>query len=149
MVQSCPQATPLIHMQQHPSLPGLFHQDTLTGTPEGGLCLTGMRGDPLTPSCSFKDFYELEPHKFQNKTNGITPRRWLVMCNPGLAEVIAEVRGHPVASRGQYESLQRSAGCDPGGGSLQGAQLRAEILVILCSPSLAYAGRRGTIFLFA
>uniref|UniRef100_A0A5G2QU59 Alpha-1,4 glucan phosphorylase n=1 Tax=Sus scrofa TaxID=9823 RepID=A0A5G2QU59_PIG len=38
----------------------------------------------------FKDFYELEPHKFQNKTNGITPRRWLVMCNPGLAEVIAE-----------------------------------------------------------
>uniref|UniRef100_A0A672GCJ8 Alpha-1,4 glucan phosphorylase n=1 Tax=Salarias fasciatus TaxID=181472 RepID=A0A672GCJ8_SALFA len=40
--------------------------------------------------CSFKDFYEMEPHKFQNKTNGITPRRWLVMCNPGLAEVIAE-----------------------------------------------------------
>ncbi|XP_025923526.1 glycogen phosphorylase, muscle form-like, partial [Apteryx rowi] len=41
----------------------------------------------------FKDFYELEPQKFQNKTNGITPRRWLVLCNPGLAEVIAEVRG--------------------------------------------------------
>lgn len=40
---------------------------------------------------SFKDFYEMEPHKFQNKTNGITPRRWLVMCNPGLAEIIAEV----------------------------------------------------------
>ncbi|XP_026506247.1 glycogen phosphorylase, muscle form [Terrapene carolina triunguis] len=38
----------------------------------------------------FKDFYELEPQKFQNKTNGITPRRWLVLCNPGLAEVIAE-----------------------------------------------------------
>uniref|UniRef100_A0A673GUG2 Alpha-1,4 glucan phosphorylase n=1 Tax=Sinocyclocheilus rhinocerous TaxID=307959 RepID=A0A673GUG2_9TELE len=27
----------------------------------------------------FKDFYEMDPHKFQNKTNGITPRRWLVM----------------------------------------------------------------------
>lgn len=40
---------------------------------------------------SFRDFYEMDPHKFQNKTNGITPRRWLVMCNPGLAEVIAEV----------------------------------------------------------
>lgn len=39
----------------------------------------------------FKDFYELEPHKFQNKTNGITPRRWLLLCNPGLADVIAQV----------------------------------------------------------
>ncbi|XP_069821409.1 glycogen phosphorylase, muscle form [Dendropsophus ebraccatus] len=38
----------------------------------------------------FHDFYELDPHKFQNKTNGITPRRWLVLCNPGLAEVFAE-----------------------------------------------------------
>ncbi|XP_071973930.1 glycogen phosphorylase, muscle form [Engystomops pustulosus] len=38
----------------------------------------------------FRDFYEMDPHKFQNKTNGITPRRWLVLCNPGLAEVIAE-----------------------------------------------------------
>uniref|UniRef100_A0A673KHC0 Alpha-1,4 glucan phosphorylase n=1 Tax=Sinocyclocheilus rhinocerous TaxID=307959 RepID=A0A673KHC0_9TELE len=40
----------------------------------------------------FKDFYDVDPQKFQNKTNGITPRRWLVMCNPGLAEVIAEVK---------------------------------------------------------
>uniref|UniRef100_A0A8C0EWD7 Alpha-1,4 glucan phosphorylase n=1 Tax=Bubo bubo TaxID=30461 RepID=A0A8C0EWD7_BUBBB len=38
----------------------------------------------------FKDFYELEPEKFQNKTNGITPRRWLLLCNPGLADIIAE-----------------------------------------------------------
>ncbi|KAM5138118.1 glycogen phosphorylase, muscle form [Mantella aurantiaca] len=38
----------------------------------------------------FHDFYEMDPHKFQNKTNGITPRRWLRLCNPGLAEVIAE-----------------------------------------------------------
>ncbi|KAM4664625.1 glycogen phosphorylase, liver form [Discoglossus pictus] len=41
----------------------------------------------------FKDFAELEPEKFQNKTNGITPRRWLIMCNPGLAELIAEKIG--------------------------------------------------------
>uniref|UniRef100_A0AAQ4S0N3 Alpha-1,4 glucan phosphorylase n=1 Tax=Gasterosteus aculeatus aculeatus TaxID=481459 RepID=A0AAQ4S0N3_GASAC len=39
----------------------------------------------------FRDFSELEPEKFQNKTNGITPRRWLLLCNPGLAELIAEV----------------------------------------------------------
>ena len=39
----------------------------------------------------FRDFSELEPDKFQNKTNGITPRRWLLLCNPGLAELIAAV----------------------------------------------------------
>ncbi|XP_008946187.1 PREDICTED: glycogen phosphorylase, liver form-like, partial [Merops nubicus] len=38
----------------------------------------------------FEDFAALEPEKFQNKTNGITPRRWLLLCNPGLAELIAE-----------------------------------------------------------
>uniref|UniRef100_A0A8C5GWS4 Alpha-1,4 glucan phosphorylase n=1 Tax=Gouania willdenowi TaxID=441366 RepID=A0A8C5GWS4_GOUWI len=41
----------------------------------------------------FRDFSDLEPDKFQNKTNGITPRRWLLLCNPGLAELIAEVIG--------------------------------------------------------
>lgn len=43
----------------------------------------------------FKDFAEMEPEKFQNKTNGITPRRWLLLCNPGLAELIAEVKKKP------------------------------------------------------
>lgn len=48
----------------------------------------------MSPSLSrFKDFSELEPDKFQNKTNGITPRRWLLLCNPGLADLIAEVEG--------------------------------------------------------
>uniref|UniRef100_A0A673IM02 Alpha-1,4 glucan phosphorylase n=1 Tax=Sinocyclocheilus rhinocerous TaxID=307959 RepID=A0A673IM02_9TELE len=41
----------------------------------------------------FKDFCDIEPEKFQNKTNGITPRRWLVLCNPGLADIIAEKIG--------------------------------------------------------
>ena len=34
-------------------------------------------------------FYE----KFQNKTNGITPRRWLLLCNPGLSDLINEKIG--------------------------------------------------------
>ena len=41
----------------------------------------------------FKHFYELWPHKFQNKTNGITPRRWLLMCNPTLSDLIDEKIG--------------------------------------------------------
>ena len=40
---------------------------------------------------SFKDFYEMTPDKFQNKTNGITPRRWLRLCNPSLADIISNV----------------------------------------------------------
>lgn len=38
----------------------------------------------------FKDFYELWPEKFNNKTNGVTPRRWLNHCNPSLANLITE-----------------------------------------------------------
>ncbi|MCL2109893.1 MAG: glycogen/starch/alpha-glucan phosphorylase [Oscillospiraceae bacterium] len=40
-----------------------------------------------------KDWYELFPAKFQNKTNGITPRRWLKLCNPGLSTLITELLG--------------------------------------------------------
>ena len=47
----------------------------------------------LLKSSLFKDFYELWPEKFQNKTNGITPRRWLLMCNPTLADLIDEKIG--------------------------------------------------------
>lgn len=42
---------------------------------------------------SFKEFFELCPEKFQNKTNGITPRRWLRLCNPGLSELLSEKLG--------------------------------------------------------
>lgn len=54
-------------------------------------------------SSRFKDFYELEPEKFQNKTNGITPRRWLLLCNPGLADVIAEVRCQHLKRRAERD----------------------------------------------
>lgn len=37
-----------------------------------------------------KDFYELTPEKFSNKTNGVTPRRWMVLSNPGLTRLITE-----------------------------------------------------------
>lgn len=40
-----------------------------------------------------KDFYKLYPGKFNNKTNGITQRRWLLHANPQLAELITEKIG--------------------------------------------------------
>jgi len=39
------------------------------------------------------DFYELWPEKFNNKTNGVTPRRWLLKANPGLAGLISKTIG--------------------------------------------------------
>jgi starch phosphorylase len=36
-----------------------------------------------------KDFYAIFPSKFQNKTNGVTPRRWVQQANPELAMLIS------------------------------------------------------------
>jgi starch phosphorylase len=36
----------------------------------------------------FRDFYRIYPKKFNNKTNGISPRRWLKLCNPELSALI-------------------------------------------------------------
>jgi len=48
----------------------------------------------LIKSNLFKHFYEYWPEKFQNKTNGITPRRWLLLCNPMLADLISDKIGN-------------------------------------------------------
>lgn len=41
----------------------------------------------------FKDFHELWPERFNNKTNGVTQRRWLALCNPPLATLLDEAIG--------------------------------------------------------
>jgi starch phosphorylase len=41
----------------------------------------------------FRDFYELWPGRFNNKTNGVTPRRWLAFSNPGLNQLITKTIG--------------------------------------------------------
>ena len=42
----------------------------------------------------FKNFYELWPEKFNNKTNGVTPRRWIAHSNPLMSELITEKIGN-------------------------------------------------------
>ena len=41
----------------------------------------------------FKDWYQVFPQRFQNKTNGVTPRRWLGLCNPELTAMLREKVG--------------------------------------------------------
>lgn len=41
----------------------------------------------------FHDFYQLWPEKFNNKTNGVTPRRWIAHANPGMTALISEQIG--------------------------------------------------------
>ncbi len=36
----------------------------------------------------FRDWYKVFPERFQNKTNGVTPRRWMGLCNPELTQMI-------------------------------------------------------------
>ncbi len=55
----------------------------------------------------FNDFYQLWPEKFNNKTNGVTPRRWLAACNPDLAALISKTIGDGwVTDLSQLEKLK-------------------------------------------
>lgn len=47
----------------------------------------------LLKESMFRDFDEMYPDKFTNKTNGITPRRWLKQCNPDLSDLISDKIG--------------------------------------------------------
>jgi glycogen phosphorylase len=47
----------------------------------------------LLRAITVKDLAEMFPERFNNKTNGVTPRRWLLLANPSLADTITEVIG--------------------------------------------------------
>ncbi|TAL50257.1 MAG: glycogen/starch/alpha-glucan family phosphorylase, partial [Methylovulum sp.] len=56
------------------------------------------------------DFFALWPQKFNNKTNGVSPRRWLLKANPGLAGLISETIGERwIADLDELRSLERYA----------------------------------------
>jgi starch phosphorylase len=60
----------------------------------------------LLRSRVLKDFAEMFPERFNNKTNGVTPRRWLLMANAGLAQLITEAIGDAwITDLGQLRAL--------------------------------------------
>jgi len=63
-----------------------------------------LHSEILTRS-TFADFHQLFPERFNNKTNGITPRRFLLQCNPKLSALITEAVG-----QGWPTELERLAG---------------------------------------
>lgn len=61
-----------------------------------GMAINGVAAihSEIVKDVVFNDFYKLFPEKFQNKTNGVTPRRWLAFCNPELSAVITKWVGN-------------------------------------------------------
>jgi glycogen phosphorylase len=68
----------------------------------------------LLRTMTVKDLAEMFPNRFSNKTNGVTPRRWLVMANPGLARTITEAIGDgwitDLNQLGKLKPLARDSG---------------------------------------
>ena len=62
----------------------------------GSFSVNGVAGlhTELLKSGLFADFYRVWPARFNNKTNGVTQRRWLSHCNPGLRDLINETIGN-------------------------------------------------------
>ncbi|MCP1558877.1 UNVERIFIED_ORG: glycogen/starch/alpha-glucan phosphorylase-like protein [Methylobacterium sp. SuP10 SLI 274] len=59
---------------------------------------------------TFKDLSDMFPERFNNKNNGVTPRRWLLLANPGLAKTITEAIGDRwITDFGQLERLKQLA----------------------------------------
>jgi starch phosphorylase len=58
----------------------------------------------------FRDFYELWPEKFNNKTNGVTPRRWIAYANPAMTRLISDHIGDEwVRDLGKIDALKTFA----------------------------------------
>ena len=83
--------------QEHPNLfiirDNVAHMANLSvyvGTYVNGVA--EIHSQILKDDC-FHDWYCVYPDRFQNKTNGITPRRWIGLCNPELTEMVRELVG--------------------------------------------------------
>jgi glycogen phosphorylase len=65
----------------------------------------------LLRTMTVKDLAEMFPERFNNKTNGVTPRRWLLLANPALSDVITNAIGDGwITDLGQLSKLKKLAG---------------------------------------
>ncbi|KAB1994298.1 hypothetical protein ES319_D13G090200v1 [Gossypium barbadense] len=80
-------------IEPYPKLPKLVRMANLCVA--GGYAVNGVAEihSEIVKNEVFNDFYEMWPEKFQNKTNGVTPRRWIRFCNPDLSKIITKWTG--------------------------------------------------------
>jgi starch phosphorylase len=85
------------------------------------------------------DFVVLFPERFNNKTNGVTPRRWLLLANPSLAVVITDAIGDGwITDLAQLEKLKPLADDKAFCAAVANAKRQAKLRFIEC------LGRPGT-----
>jgi starch phosphorylase len=68
----------------------------------------------LMKTTTFANLHKLYPDKINNKTNGVTPRRWLQQCNPGLTTVIREAIGDEFLDDAEKLTALNPLAGDPG-----------------------------------
>jgi starch phosphorylase len=67
----------------------------------------------LLRTTTVKDLAEIYPERFNNKTNGVTPRRWLLLANPGWSRVIADHIGNGWTTDFSEIARLKTAAADP------------------------------------
>jgi len=81
----------------------------------------------LLRKTTVKDLAEIFPERFNNKTNGVTPRRWLLLANPALSRVITDAIGENwIADLNQLSRLKPLAGDSAFGDAIRKAKRDAK-----------------------
>jgi glycogen phosphorylase len=85
-------------LEENPDAPRIINNDTVhmaALAAHGSFSINGVAAlhSELLKQTVLKDWYKLYPERFNNKTNGIAHRRWLMQCNPRLSLLINELIG--------------------------------------------------------